>query len=92
MIPHRTESLITAQGNWFVGESKSCSSVPFTAPSEGKETGYALSSIACDDGPVRQVKIRFWGRQEQPEYAIVYWKCTREDDGFTCLELSGVPK
>ncbi len=91
-VPHQEESLITAQENWFVGENKDCSSVPLGAPSEGRKNGYALSYIYCDDGPVHQVKIRFWGREEQPEYALVHWKCTREDSGFTCAELAGTPR
>jgi len=92
LIPHERESFVTAQSNWFVGESKPCSSSPFSAPAEGEKTGYALYSISCDDGPAHEVKVRFWGRKEQREYAIVYWKCIREDSGFTCDELSGLPK
>jgi hypothetical protein len=91
-VPHNEESLITAQENWLVGESKDCSSVPLDAPAEGKERGYALSYVSCDDGPVRQMKIRFWGREEQPESALVRWRCTREDGGFTCTEVSAAPK
>ncbi len=91
LTSHQEESTITAQGNWLVGESKYCSSFPLASPIEGKKTGYALSYLGCDDGPAHRIKIRFWGREEQPEYGSVNWKCTREDAGFVCEELSGVP-
>jgi hypothetical protein len=92
LIPHQEEGSITAQANWFVGESKTCTSLPLSAPTEGKGIGYALSYLRCDEGPVHQVRIRFLGREEQPEYLTVYWKCTRKDSGFECDELSGTPK
>jgi len=45
--------------------------------------------VECDNGPGHLVKVTFWGRQEQPEYALVNWKCTRDADQFTCAEQGG---
>jgi hypothetical protein len=86
---HREDSVITAQANWFVGESKDCMSYPLddkTAQSIKKPTGYAISQISCDGGPEHNVKITFFGRTEQPEYAWVSWRCTRNEDSFTCKQ------
>jgi hypothetical protein len=91
-ISHETEAGITAQQTWFVGESKSCTSSTYVAPLGDKPLGYALDAIECDSGPVHQVNIKFWGRKAQPEYAGVYWKCTRHENGFECFEMGGVPK
>jgi hypothetical protein len=91
-ISHREETTITAEVSWFVGESKECTSYPLDAAmarATGKETGYAVASLFCDSGPVHNVRIRFFGRLRQAEYDTVVWKCTREQDAFTCYELSG---
>jgi len=32
------------------------------------------------------VKITFYGRVEQPEYEWVQWRCTRNEDSFTCRQ------
>jgi hypothetical protein len=92
-IPHSEDSVITAQANWFVGESKNCLSYPLdakTAQILGKPTGYAISRIACDDGPEHAVKITFYGRTEQPERQWINWRCTRNSDSFTCKQLGGL--
>jgi hypothetical protein len=60
-ISHTVETGITAQQNWFVGETKYCSSFP-TPPefaSPDSPAGFALNSVRCDDGPSHQVKIAF---------------------------------
>ena len=31
LVPHREDSIITAQANWFLGESKDCLSYPVDA-------------------------------------------------------------
>jgi len=91
-IPHHEDTTITAEASWFVGESKECVSIPLdakTAAAEGKDAGYAVTMLHCDSGPPRDVRVTFFGRVAQPEYDAVNWKCTREQDGFTCYELSG---
>jgi hypothetical protein len=91
-ILHREDTTITAEMNWFVGESKECTSYPLdaaTARAMGKDAGYAVAGVRCDNGPEHHVKVRFFGRVKQPEYYLVTWKCTREQDAFTCYELSG---
>ncbi len=88
-MQHSEESTITAQANWFVGESKDCTSYPLNAKSAqemSKPKGYALSKISCDDGPEHSVQITFFGRTEQPEFAWVTWRCTRHDSSFTCKQ------
>jgi hypothetical protein len=88
-MQHSEESTITAQGNWFVGESKDCISYPLgpkTAQEMGKPKGYAPSKISCDDGPEHSVQITFFGRTEQPESTWVTWRCTRHESSFTCKQ------
>lgn len=81
-IPHKSETIITAQANWFVGESKNCNSVPDKA-----DAGYAFADLECDvNGPKHQVTAIFWGRRNQPEYDLVLWRCTRRETDFTCKE------
>jgi hypothetical protein len=88
LVSHQAESVITVRGNWLVGESKDCLS---QTTSVDDQPSYALAALFCDDGPTHRLKVTFWGRKDQPEYATVNWKCTREQEGkFTCLELSGV--
>jgi hypothetical protein len=91
-MQHSEEAIITAQGNWFVGESKDCISYPLgakTAQEMGKPKGYALSKISCDDGPEHSVQVTFFGRTEQPEYTWVTWRCTRREGSFTCKQAGG---
>jgi len=88
-ISHREDSVITAKENWFVGESKDCTSYPLdpnSAKSVRKPRGYAILRLSCDDGPEHNVPITFWGRSEQPEYEWVTWRCKREPDSFTCKQ------
>jgi hypothetical protein len=76
---------------WLIGESKE--SVSYTVPAEyaniRRAVGHAVDLLHCDSGPNHQMKVTFWGRVNQPEYYSVTWKCTREQDAFTCYELSG---
>lgn len=92
-ISHTENSVITAQANWFVGESKMCYSYPLprSLPEPPLKAGNAIYQINCDNGPEHQMKIKFYGRVEQPEYSAVQWRCSRSESGFTCFELSGVP-
>jgi CHASE2 domain-containing sensor protein len=88
-IPHAVESSITVNQDWIVGESKECTSVIIPsvfANSINKKTGYAVLSFHCDDGPFRDMKVRIYGRTEQPEHKIAKWNCTRESEGFTCRQ------
>lgn len=89
LIAHREDTTINANASWFVGEWKECQSYPIAA-AVGKDIGYALGSIVCDNGPAHNMKVTFWGRETQREYGVVKWRCTRTQDGFTCYELSGV--
>jgi hypothetical protein len=91
-ISHTENSVITAQANWFVGESKMCYSYPLprSLPEPPLKAGNAVYQINCDNGPEHQMKIKFYGRVEQPEYSAVQWRCSRSESGFTCFELSGV--
>ena len=81
-IPHTAECAITARADWFVGESKTCTSGVNSLTGE-------ITGLHCDDGPEHDVKIKYFGRVKQPEYAAVEWKCTRRESGFTCYEQSG---
>ena len=93
-MSHREDSVITAESNWFVGESKDCTSYPLdakTAQAMGKAAGYALSKINCDGGPEHSVQITVFGRTEQPEYGWVTWRCTRNESSFTCRETGSSP-
>lgn len=86
---HDAESTITAQANWILGESKYCTSLP-EAATDKHEAGYAFEFANCDEGPSHLVKITFWGREEQPEYVQVNWKCVRNADQLTCADQGGV--
>lgn len=93
-MSHREDSVITAESNWFVGESKDCTSYPLdskTAKATGETTGYAISKINCDGGPEHSVRVTFFGRTEQPEYGWVTWRCTRNEGSFTCKETGASP-
>jgi hypothetical protein len=93
-FPHDEESVITAQANWFVGETKDCYSYPLDSQSAtalNKSPGDAVYHVNCDDGPKHKVKITFYGRKEQPEKALVSWKCTRKEDSFICKQAGAVP-
>lgn len=93
-MPHSEDSVITAQANWFVGESKDCTSYPLdakTAQAMKKPKGYAIAQINCDDGPQHSVKITFFGRTEQPEYDWITWRCTRNESSFTCKQIANSP-
>ena len=86
---HTVETSISVQQNWFVGETKECSSFPLPeieASRLGKEWGYVAASINCDDGPMHTVTVNLYGRLNQPEDRIAYWRCTREPEGFACRQ------
>jgi hypothetical protein len=94
IIPHNEETTISAQPTWLVGESKDCVSYPLLTYAQaaplGRPVGYAVDRINCDNGPQHRIRIKFFGRLEQPEYSAVQWKCTREEGGFTCYEISAL--
>jgi hypothetical protein len=88
-IPHQEDTVISARSDWLVGESKECWSAPLDsdiAALSGKEVGYAMSSVSCDDGPEHKMKVTFYGLQVQTEYKVVSWRCTRNEDSFTCKQ------
>jgi hypothetical protein len=96
-ISHREVSVISARSDWLVGESKECWSPTLNndrAALLGKEAGYAMSSVACDDGPQHTMAITFYGRELQPEYKVVNWRCTRNEvsflnvNSFTCDQIN----
>ena len=90
-VRHSVDSTITAQTNWLIGESKGCYTYPILVdPPKGEKIGYALGQVNCDNGPLHDMKIAFYGRITQPEYGVIYWKCTRKESGFECYEQSGL--
>lgn len=93
LAPHEVATLITAQSNWLPGESKDCQSATLDANAAAKvrkPIGYALAMIACDDGPTHSMKVQFYGKTVQPEYKVVLWHCTRNDNEFTCKQTGGI--
>jgi hypothetical protein len=97
-ISHREETAITARNDWLAGESKECWSAPLSNDGAAllkKEVGYAISDVSCDDGPVHNMKVTFYGRKVQPEYKVATWRCTRNevsflnDNTFTCYQTGG---
>jgi hypothetical protein len=91
-IPHTSETVITAQANWINGESKDCASYPLdakTAEHMSKEPGDAPTMIFCDDGPGHRIRVRFFGKLVQPDFASVEWRCTRKDEVFECQQTGG---
>ncbi len=94
-ISHREETLITVNADWLVGESKDCWSIALDSQSAvrlGKETGYAMYSVNCGDGPQHSIKVNFYGREIQGEGRLIKWRCEREQpsfwnyNSFTCYE------
>ena len=71
-ISHSVETVVTAQGKWFVGETKVCTSAI-------KESPFAY--VSCDDGPEHKVKITFFGREKQGSN-FATWNCKRNDLSF----------
>jgi hypothetical protein len=89
-IPHREDSTITAQANWFVGESKECYSYPLDvqeAKAMNRSVGDAIYKINCDGGPEHKVTITFYGKIEQPKNAWASWNCARREDSFVCKQI-----
>ncbi|MFZ1085044.1 MAG: hypothetical protein WAN35_08770 [Terracidiphilus sp.] len=96
-ISHREETVITARSDWLVGESKVCWSAMLNSEGAallGKEVGYAMSSVSCDDGPEHKMKVTFYGKKLQG-YIVANWRCTRNevdflnDNSFTCYQTGG---
>jgi hypothetical protein len=88
-IPHTVETSISAQSNWLVGEMKDCYSEPLDPASAfllHREPGYVAESFNCDDGPKHTMTIKFYGRLNQPEHRIAYWRCTRKSEEFICRQ------
>ena len=86
---HSVDASISVQQNWLVGETKECNSVVLDsslAQQLGKEPGYVAEWIKCDDGPKHTITVNLYGRLNQPEHRIAYWRCTREAEGFTCRQ------
>lgn len=91
-VPHTVEATIQAQQNWLVGESKDCASSTLDsngAARQNKSVGYALAFVLCDGGPNHAMNITFYGREEQPEYEVVTWRCARQAGSFTCWQSGG---
>lgn len=102
MVSYERQTLISASSNWLPGETMYCTSVTLdskTANDLGKPPGYALSGIDCDNGPVHDMKVTFYGNPVEPQYELVYWNCTRNQETllgggttFTCKQAGGVRK
>lgn len=91
-ISHQEETVISARSDWLVGESKECSSATLNsdgAAPTGKEVGYAMSSVSCDDGPEHKMEVTFYGQKVQADYKLVSWRCTRNVLSFTCYQTGG---
>jgi len=92
-ISHQEDTSISVSSNWLAGESKECGSVPLNtqaASQLGKEVGYAMSDVSCsDDAPKHLMKVTFYGREVQPEYNVVTWRCNRDLASFTCYQTGG---
>lgn len=94
-IQHTAETTISARSDWLVGESKECYTGTLNsvgAAHLGKEVGYAMSSVSCDDGPDHKMKVTFYGRKVQADHAFANWRCTRNEvsflnnNSFTCYQ------
>lgn len=88
-ISHRENTVISARSDWLVGESKECWSATLDsdgAALTGKQVGYAMSAVSCDDGPEHKMEVTFYGRIEQPDHKLVKWRCTKGYLGFTCWQ------
>jgi hypothetical protein len=92
-ISHKVQGTISAQANWMVGESKDCISYPLDAEAAraaGQEPGYAFYSVQCDDGPVHNMSITFWGSKSQPGKVAALWNCRRVADSFICKQTGAL--
>ena len=93
---HVVSSQITAEGEWLPGETKECVSRPLTdRQDEEHDAGDFFADIECDKGPKHNVRIEFYGRQEQPEVKMfAAWRCTRKpissasDAAFVCKQTA----
>ncbi len=86
-IVHREDTFLTAQSNWFVGESKDCIAYPL-----GDAGGHdAIPRIHCDDGPEHSIRVTFYGRVWQPGRSWTSWRCTRSEYSFTCKQTGAAP-
>lgn len=84
---HSVETAISVDENWIVGETKKCESyphIPQSATFFRKGIGYAADSLNCDDGQMHIVKATLYGRLNQPEHVVAYWRCVRDSETFTC--------
>jgi hypothetical protein len=94
-VPHKVDTKITAKENWFVGKTKECSSYaldPTSAKALNKPVGSVVEQVDCDDGPLHQVSITFWGKAEQDGIAAATWNCKRESSTFVCMQTGSIPK
>jgi hypothetical protein len=93
-IAHTVDSTIVMKDNWLNGESRDCTSEPLNFEAArylSKPSNHSLSRITCDDGgSPHDIKIKFYGSEIQPDAKGVEWRCTRDDDGFTCKETGTV--
>jgi hypothetical protein len=92
-ISHTRETTITAEPNWLVGESKTCLSFPLDADeakSWNSTKGDVTHRIGCDRGGEHLINVKFWGRldrfEERSKFGVS-WKCTKNNDSFTCYAL-----
>lgn len=79
VVQHNRQEVITASADWMPGETRTCTSFGHNA----------FAFLNCGGGRPRLMAVRFFGREQQPEYSLVFWKCTRNDDSFTCREAAG---
>lgn len=93
LLPRVSEVSLTGGQNWPVGQTRRCRTVPLgeeIAARSGRRTGYALANADCGAGPEQRMPVTFFGREDQPEYSVVIWDCTRRSDDVVCREKSGV--
>jgi len=88
-VSHTVEAEISVDDNWMVGEKKDCHSEPLHplyAFARHKEFGYVADFFDCGNGAKHSMSVKLYGRINQPEHKIAYWRCTRNPESFTCRQ------
>jgi uncharacterized lipoprotein YmbA len=101
-MPHEAQTSIAVPSNWAVGELKTCESIPLTTDLSiqmHRPDGYAFNVLDCVSPEQHAVQmkvfdVRFYGREQQPEYRSVQWQCKRYDGSdkypFQCKQIGGL--
>ncbi len=81
-IPHTSDTQVMTYGDWWPNETKTCYG------SLGRDGTQTLLNCSEQDGTIRELSVKYWGRISRPERSseqpLITWKCKKGANSLVC--------